>query len=396
MALSACFVSSVQYPHPLDPTSEKKYRALKELGEFLVIGFATGLRPDFFVQEARFRLLPRLPTPLLRYPLLFTVGSAYALASVLRGGADVLVAQSPYEGFAAAMVKSAARLLGKRVALVVESHGDFEISPFLQRRTHLPAVHRFLIRRLSRYSFRRADALRAISDSTRRQLENWAPGKPIVQFPTWTDMESFLKVENSGSTNEERFFLYVGVLIPRKAVDLLIDGFAQIADTTPDCGLVIIGRAEDESYHRLLVERVEGLGISSRVRFHPPMRQSDLARHMARAQALVLPSVSEGLGRVVFEAMACGIPVIGSKVGGIVDMVAEGVNGFLVPPGDVGALSEKMSWILAHPDEARRMGQKAREFARGFFSREAYVVGYRRLIDQAREMALSDGRRESL
>ncbi len=392
-AVSVCFFSSVQYSEPLDSTSEKKYRALKELGDIMVIGFSLGLKPRAFVQEARFRLLPWLPTAALRYSLLFTAGSAFALVAALRHGCQVLVAQSPYEGFAAAIVKAAARLAGRRVALVVESHGDFEISPFLQRPTRFAWLYRPLIRHLSRFALQRCDALRAISDSTRRQLETWAPGRPIVQFPTWTDIEPFLnagdgRVERS-ERSQDHTFLYVGVLIARKGVDVLVEAFAKVSEAIPDARLVIIGSAEDPAYERLLLDNVKALGAASRVRFLPPMPQAELAEHMARAAALVLPSVSEGLGRVVFEAMACGTTVVGSRVGGIVDLVVDGRTGFLVPPGDVLALAEKMSWILTHPENARAMGQEAREFARRFFSTESYVSGYKRLLEQAAESAAS-------
>jgi glycosyltransferase involved in cell wall biosynthesis len=393
-ALSVCFLSSVQYSEPLDSTSEKKYRALKALGEILVIGFSHGLKPRAFVQEARFRLLPWLPTPVLRYSLLFTVGSIFALLATLRHGCQVIVAQSPYEGVAAAIVRAVARLAGRRVALVVESHGDFEISPFLQRRTRFPRVYRYLIPRLSGFALRRGDALRAISDSTRRQLELWVPGRPIVQFPTWTDIEPFLNAGNARvERDRENTFLYVGVLIARKAVDVLVAAFAKAAEAIPDARLVIIGRAEDPAYERLLLEKVNALGVASRVSFLPPTSQAELAEHMVRASALVLPSVSEGLGRVVFEAMACGTPVIGSHVGGIVEMVVDGDTGFLVEPGREEPLAEKMAWVLSHPSDARVMGMKAREFARRFFSTESYVSGYKRLLETAAESAASGGPR---
>ena len=107
---------------------------------------------------------------------------------------------------------------------------------------------------------------------------------------------------------------------------------------------------------------------------------------MAEADVLVLPSVSEGLGRVVFEAMACGTPVIGSRVGGIAEMIEDGENGFLVPPGDVEVLAERLRWVLSNPQETCEMGRRARTFAKRFFSTEAYLDAYRRLFQKATEV----------
>ena len=124
---------------------------------------------------------------------MFVLGPFLALWLILRHGVQVLVAQSPYEGFAAALAKKVAGWCGCRVALVVENHGDFEESLFMQRRIRLPRLYRFLMRRVAGFTLKHADGLRAISRSTRAQLERWVPGKPLVQFPTWTDIEVFLQ-----------------------------------------------------------------------------------------------------------------------------------------------------------------------------------------------------------
>jgi glycosyltransferase involved in cell wall biosynthesis len=125
------------------------------------------------------------------------------------------------------------------------------------------------------------------------------------------------------------------------------------------------------------------LGLDQRVTFMGAMPQAELAELMARAQVLVLPSLSEGLGRVLLEAMACGTPVIGSAVGGIPEIIQEGTTGFLIPPGDVGALAERLRWILQHPDQARQIGESARKFARELFSEELYVKHYSDLIQKS-------------
>ncbi len=138
--LCVCFLGGARYSQPLDATSEKKFRSLAALGQMFVIGFSTDAKPRHFTEHASFYLLPCLPVPLLRYLLMFTGGPILAMWCILRHDVRVLVAQSPYEGFAAAWAKLLARFFGRRVALVVESHGDFEVSLFLQRRVLLPAL----------------------------------------------------------------------------------------------------------------------------------------------------------------------------------------------------------------------------------------------------------------
>ncbi|MEM1552340.1 MAG: glycosyltransferase [Candidatus Bathyarchaeia archaeon] len=379
------FVGGARYSQPLDHTSAKKFQLLAQLGEIFVIGFSQDIRPRYFKEHAQFYLLPKWPLPALRYLTLFLIGPWLALWLIWRRGVQVLVAQSPYEGFAAALSKKISGWFKRKIVLIIESHGDFEESLFLQRRVRLPSLYRFLMRHVAKFALKHADLLRAISNSTRAQLEQWAPGKPIVQFPTWTDIEAFFKV---GAAGEKTFdaIVFAGVLTSLKGVHVLIDAFAQVAQEFPDAQLWIIGKAENKGYAQLLKAQVARLGLNGRVIFMNAMPQQELARKIAQARALVLPSLSEGLGRVVIEAMACSIPVIGSRVGGIPEIIQDGVTGFLVLPGDVNALAQRIRWILSHPEEAKQMGQRAREFAERFFSAKAYQQGYVQLLQMAESL----------
>jgi len=207
-----CFLGGARYGRPLDETTEKKFRALATLGDIYVIGFATDWLPKCFSQHAHFYLLPRLPFPPLRYLTMFTLGPALALWLCLRKGVRILVAQSPYEGFAAAVTKKAAGWLGTKVALIVESHGDFEEDLFLQRKVLAEGLYRALMRRAAAWALRQADLLRAISSSTKRQLETWAPqGKPVFQFTTWTDIDVFLESSGQEIEPKEDTLLYAGI-----------------------------------------------------------------------------------------------------------------------------------------------------------------------------------------
>jgi glycosyltransferase involved in cell wall biosynthesis len=388
MRTKVCFIGGARYSQPLDRTSEKKWRLLSELGETFVIGFSQDLRLRRFTQHAHFYLLPKFPMPVLRYLAMFTVGPALILWLILRHGVRILAAQSPYEGFAAAVAKVLARLVGFQVVLIVENHGDFEVSLFLQRRVRCQNLYRWLMRRTARFALQHADLLRAISDSTRKQLETWSPGKPIVQFPTWTDIEVFLKAGESDGAREP-VILYAGVLIPRKGVHHLLRAFAKVAQEFPEVRLELVGRDENPEYAEELRQEVFRLRLNGRVSFVGEVPQVELANQMRRSRVFVLPTYSEGLPRVVFEAMATGVPVIATAVSGIPEIIQNEITGFLVPPGDEEALAERLRWVLKHPQEAKAMGHRAREFARSFFSPEVYLAGYRRLFEMAEEVLKS-------
>jgi glycosyltransferase involved in cell wall biosynthesis len=375
-----CFIGGARYGRPLDKTSAKKFRALIALGENFVIGFSRDLSPRRFTEHAHFYLLPKLSFSVLRCAEMFVLTPFLALWLIMRHGVHVLIAQSPYEGFAAAWAKKLAGWLGQRVALVVESHGDFEASLFLQRRTLLPRLHRALMRYAAGFALKHADVLRAISQSTKEQLERWTPGKLLVQFPTWTDIDVFLQVRRNSENHSFQDILYAGVLIPRKGVHHLINAFASIAKDFPQARLVVVGREENRSYAADLKDQVRRYDLDRQVEFVEEMPQANLAERMRSACVFVLPSTSEGLGRVVVEAMAVGIPVIGSDVGGIPEMVKDGVTGFLVPPGDEIMLAGRLGWVLEHPEETCEMGRRGRAFAKTFFSTEAYVDGYRQIF----------------
>ena len=390
--MKACFFGGTRYHQPLDRTSVKKFRVLQPLGELFVIGFSQDLWPRRFTEHAHFYLLPQLPLAILRYAEMVAAGLCLACWLIFRHGVQILVAQSPYEGFGAALAKKIVHRFGYQIALVVESHGDFEESLFLQRRVFFPRLYKILMRLVARFTLRHADVLRVVSHSTKQQLEHWAPGKPIYQFSAWTDIDVFLQAGAEGIERAGQHIMYAGVLIPLKGVHYLIDAFASIAQDCSQVSFIIIGHADNKAYAATLQEQVGRLCLAGRVQFVGQVPQQALAAWMRNACVFVLPSTSEGLPRVIIEAMATGLPVIGSRVGGIPEMVKNGTTGFLVSPGDVAALAERLRWVLEHPKEAQEMSSHARTLAERFFSTTAYVQGYQHILAAAR--AVLKGRDE--
>ena len=155
---------------------------------------------------------------------------------------------------------------------------------------------------------------------------------------------------------------YLGQLYAPKGVHFLVDAFAQVAKTFPKAKLYLIGDpgiAEYAHYVDELRARVDALGIADRVVF-TGWRQDALA--IAKQMTiLVHPSMSEGFGRAVLEAMALGKPVIACAVGGLREAIQDGQNGFLVPPGDTEAIAARLRLLLSNAALRARMGRAARE-----------------------------------
>lgn len=382
--MKIAFVGGARYSQPLDPTSEKKFRVLRELGDLYIIGFSKNLLPRKFTRYGHFYLLPKLPFATARYGEMFLLGTVLAFWLILRHEVRILVAQSPYEGFAAALAKNAAAAFGVKVELIVESHGDFEESLFLQRRILFPALYRFIMRYAARFALKHGDRLRAVSDSTRRQLEQWVSGKTIHQFTTWTDIDVFCRAGKEAGHKFGESILYTGMLIPRKGVHHLVRAFAEIVLAFPEARLIIMGGEENRGYAAELKYLVKQSGLDGRVEFTGEVTQADLAQRMGQARVFVLPTYSEGLPRVVIEAMAAGLPVVATAASGIPEVIEDGVTGFLVPPGDEAALAQRLRWVLDNPEKAEEVGCRARDFVQRFFSTERYVDGYAAVFKESR------------
>ena len=150
--------------------------------------------------------------------------------------------------------------------------------------------------------------------------------------------------------------LFVGVLERYKAVDVLAEAWRLAAPRVPDATLRLVGRGTlREVAERLVADFPE------RVRWDESLPTPEVARALDEATALVLPSRSEGLGRVVVEAFCRGRGVVGSRVGGIPDLVTDGESGLLVPPGDAAALADALVRALSDRELAERLGAAGRE-----------------------------------
>ena len=144
---------------------------------------------------------------------------------------------------------------------------------------------------------------------------------------------------------------FVGWLLPIKGPMHLLNALSKVWPEHPDVSLVFIGKGDLDVDLR---SRVLELRADDRVKFFG--WRDDIETIMQIIDLLVLPSLNEGMGRVVVEAMAAGKPVVASNVGGIPDLVVHGQTGFLVPPADEDALAEAIAHLVNDPEQAKKMG----------------------------------------
>jgi len=160
----------------------------------------------------------------------------------------------------------------------------------------------------------------------------------------------------------EPLLLYVGRLQPIKGLETLLDAMARL----PVATLLIIGGDQDEpenGHGAYLRERVAALDLTRRVRFLGTQPQRRLRLFYAAADATVMPSYYESFGMVALEAMACGSPVVASRVGGLTTTIQDGVTGYLVPEGDPAALAERLGELLADDEARARISREATRWA---------------------------------
>jgi glycosyltransferase involved in cell wall biosynthesis len=222
----------------------------------------------------------------------------------------------------------------------------------------LERTHRAL-RPLTRWIWRRADRVVAVCESLGRLALRTEPALRYSVIPNGVDLARFRPSSRARSRRSDKLrCLAVARLVERKGLGDLIEAMACLERGRVE--LVILGSGPDA---RRLQDLAARLGVSEDVVFAGSVGRSEIAARYRDADIFTLASWEEAFGNVFAEALASGLPIVGSTVGGIPELVEHGKNGFLVPPREPRALAAAIRLLADHPELRSEIGRRNREHA---------------------------------
>jgi D-inositol-3-phosphate glycosyltransferase len=242
-----------------------------------------------------------------------------------------------------------------------------------------------------------ADRVICASEGERRVLIEHYGISPAqaVQVPCGVDIDQFRPTPRARARRElslpedESVVLYVGRIEPLKGIDILLRAAAETEGRF--CLLVVGGDAKDAGRKAELRQLAADLGITRRVVFRDAVPHDRLPLYYNAADICVVPSYYESFGLVALEAMACGVPVVASRVGGLLETVQDGQTGYLVPWRCPEPFAERLELLLDNESLRRSLGRTARSVVERF--RWAEVAArvedvYHELVSQYRGVAV--------
>ncbi|GAB6059670.1 glycosyltransferase family 4 protein [Desulfonatronum parangueonense] len=352
---------------PADPGFQDKFVELSKYYEGIILHLGTGAIAD--AGEFQFISVKWKKNILLRQIgyVLFCLRKAKQ-----KGPFDAIVSYDPLIcGLTGVLIK-----LFTGARLVVEVNTDH----FWNDTGRMPGTKRRIINWIKmacmRLTFRFADGVKCINkhltDKYANTFDFHEKKIPVATYFSFIATEAFRK---TGYT-QNGSILCVGHPYDVKGVDVLLQAFNLIFSDYPDVTLKIIGHCEDrDRYERLATG-------NDKISFRNGMFFEKIVSEFENCRFLVLPSRTESMGRVLIEAMACGKPVIGSRVGGIPEVIAENETGLLFESENPSDLAQKMRILLDDPSLAMRMGEAGHERARTIFSPQRYGRLYNAFLEQ--------------
>ncbi|HXW55024.1 MAG TPA: N-acetyl-alpha-D-glucosaminyl L-malate synthase BshA [Candidatus Cybelea sp.] len=317
------------------------------------ISYAMPIRLNSTSERIQFHEVEVTTYPLFDHPP-YTLALATKLTEVAESaGLDLLHVHYAIPHSVSALL---ARLMAapRKLPFITTLHGT-DITLVGNDRSYLP---------ITRFSIEQSDGVTAISDYLRdRTLKEFEIKRPIEVIPNFVNCDLYKRSEDRScrtkwAPNNEPILMHLSNFRPVKRITDVVEIFARVREKMP-AKLVMMGDGPDRGSAEYIVR---GHKLQEDVFFLG--KQDRVQEKLGQADLFLLPSDLESFGLAALEAMACELPVIATNVGGLPEVVTDGVDGYLVTPRDVESAAKYAIEILSRPDRGRAMGQQARINAR--------------------------------
>jgi len=238
---------------------------------------------------------------------------------------------------------------------------------------HNKTVHRIhmILKPINRHIWKRAKAVVALSKGLMETALITAPTQKIAVIPNGVESDLFVPDEKHVKNRDNTLRLItVSRLINRKGIDHTLKAIAGLRDK--NISLLVVGTG---SYENALKELCTKLGLDGIVKFHGYCPREELYKLYSKADVFILPSLVESFGLVFAEAMACGLPVIGGRTGGVPELIKD-ENGILVEPGNVDEIKMAIVKMKDSQEMRLRMGKTNREKVSKYYTWSSIASSY--------------------
>ena len=369
------FVAPTTYEVPLTENIEKKFKYLNEICNLHIFAFGVD-KKEFVHQGTKLFLYKKVKNRILNYFKIFGLSATILPNIIKENKIEIISYQDPVSSFFSILVLKIRRI---KVKIIIETHGDFIETLSLEKNLLFPSLYKKIFLNMARYTLDRADKLRAVSSSTEAQVKEINQTKEITRFPAWVDFDNFKDILPVRENNKDFKILFIGSVTDRKKPHLIVEAINNL--NSKDVNLYVVGPTPNESYLSKLKELVNKYELEEQVVFAGSVDRESVMEYYSQSNLMILPSVSEGLARVIFESQATGCPVLVTDAPGMGDIVIDGQTGYVFESNNLESLTNKIQEIKTNYKDAIHVGKNAKDFILSNYSADNFKFSFKKLFD---------------
>ena len=369
------FIAPTTYQLPLTENLKKKFITLSEVCNVSVLAFANS---KTFLNETygNFYLNKKIKNRLINYFRIIQISIFTTHKIIKKENIDIVCFQDPVSSFFSILFLKVRRA---EVKIVVETHGDFIETLSLEKNLVLPRLYKKLFYIMAKYSIGKSNIIRAVSSSTEQQVLDIDSSKSVVRFPAWIDFKDFQNIEPKPLSKDKFNILFIGSVTDRKKPHMIIEAIQRSNDKSYH--LSIVGPAPNEKYFKELKDLIDKSDLQNQVSLIGPVDRESVKDYYSSSNLMILPSISEGLARVIFESQVAMCPVLVTDAPGMSDIVIDGQTGYVFESNNLDSLSLKIEYINNNYDEASLVAKNAKGFILSNYSEDNFKFSFKKLFD---------------